>query len=95
MFRIIKKNPDDFAYYIDDYSWVGLKNSIGTLTAWVKVEKKENGRTSTDYIEKEFTNDGDFNAYEQAEEWSNTKYDEIKAQEESTHIYAIDCGVSY
>lgn len=46
-------------------------------------------------IEKEFTNDGDFNAYEQAEEWSNAKYDEIEAQEESTHMYAIDCGVRY
>ena len=74
---------------------MGLKNSIGTLTAWVKVEKKENGRTSTDCIEQEFTNDGDFNAYEQAEEWSNSKFEEIEEQEDATHVYAVDCGVSY
>lgn len=91
----LKNNPDDFAYYIVDYSWVGLKNSIGTLTAWVKVEKKENGRTSTDYIEKEFTNDEDFNAYEMAEEWSNNKFDEIQAKEDEGVLFAVDCGVSY
>ena len=91
----IKSNPNDFWYYVDDFSWIGLDCSVGTLTAWVKVEKKENGRTSTDYIEKEFTNDSYFNAYEMAEEWSNNKFDEIQAKEDEGVLFAVDCGVSY
>lgn len=92
--KALKSNANDFWDYIDYSGW-SWGDSIGTLNAWVKVEKKENGRTSTDYIEKEFTNDEDFNAYEMAEEWSNNKFDEIQAKEDEGVLFAVDCGVSY
>ena len=92
--KAFRSNISNFWDYIDYNGW-SWKDSIGTLTAWVRIEKEENGRTSTERIEQEFKNDGDFNAWEMAEEWSNSKYDEIEAEEESTHVYAVDCGVSY
>lgn len=92
--KAFRSNIKGFWDYIDYNGW-SLGYSIGTLHAWVKVEKEENGRTNIDYIKKDFTNSGDFNAYEQAEEWSNSKFEEIKTQEESTNIYAADCNVSY
>ena len=45
--------------------------------------------------EKEFKNDGDFNAFEEANCWANEKYEELEENEDITGIYPIDCGVSY
>lgn len=92
----IKTNPNDYWDYCDtEQSGYYIGCSIGTYTAWVKIEEHENGKVTTSYIEQEFTNNSQWNSYEQAEEWSNAKFDEIKEEEESTHIYAIDCGVSF
>ena len=92
----IKANPDDFWDYCnisESGYYVGC--SIGTLTAFVKINEEENGRISVSYIEKEFPNDGDFNAYEQAEEWSISKFEEIENNEDETGLYAVDYGVSH
>lgn len=92
----IKANPNDFWDFWDcEQSGDYIAYSVATLTAYVKVEKSENGRTSTDYIEKEFTNDGDFNAYEMAEEWSENTSEALKNVEDITKVYVIDWGVSF
>ena len=101
----IKANPNDYWDYCDtEQSGYYIGCSIGTYTAWVKIEEHENGKVITSYIEQEFTNNSQWNAYEQAEEWSNAKYDEIEEQEESTSmydveditkVYVIDWGVSF
>lgn len=92
----IKANPNGYWNYCDiEQSGYYIGCSVATLTAYVKVEKSENGRTVTDYIEKEFKNDGDFNAYEQAVEWSKNTSEALTNVEDITKVYVIDCGVSF
>lgn len=92
----IKTNPNDYWDYCDiEQSGYYIGCSVATLTAYVKVEKKENGKTITDYIEKEFKNDGDFNAYEQAIEWSDNTSEALTNVEDITKVNVIDWGVSY
>lgn len=92
--KAFRNNISDFWDYIDYSGW-SWGDSIGTLTAWVKTEENESGKISTERIEKEFKNDGDFNAFEEAECWANEKYEELEENEDITNIYPIDCGVSY
>lgn len=92
----IKTNPNDYWDFWDcEQSGDYIAYSVATLTAYVKVEKSENGRTSTDYIEKEFTNDGAFNAYEMAEEWSENTSEALTNVEDITKVYVIDWGISF
>lgn len=93
----IKANPTDFWRFWDcEQSGYYVAYSVATLTAYVKVEKtNENGKTVTDCIEEEFLNDGNFNAYEQAIEWSENTSEALTNVEDITKVYAIDCGVRY
>lgn len=92
--KAFRNNISDFWDYIDYSGW-SWGDSIGTLTAWVKTEENESGKISTERIEKEFKNDGDFNAFEEADCWANEKYEELEQNEDITGIYPVDCGVSY
>ena len=92
----VKANPNDFMDFADlSESGSYLGYSIGKVIGYVKVEKSENGRTVTDYIEKEFTNEGDFNAYEQAIEWSDEKHEKLEEVEDLTGIYPIDWNAGF
>ncbi len=92
--KAFRNNIGDFWDYIDYSGW-SWGDSIGTLTAWVETEENDSGKISTERIEKEFKNDGDFNAFEEANCWANEKYEELEENEDITGIYPIDCGVSY
>ena len=92
--KAFRNNISDFWDYIDYSGW-SWGDSIGTLTAWVKTEENESGKISTKRIEKEFKNDSDFNAFEEADCWANEKYEELEQNEDITGIYPVDCGVSY
>lgn len=92
--KAFRNNISDFWDYIDYSGW-SWGDSIGTLTAWVKTEENESGKISTERIEKEFKNDGDFNAFEEAECWANEKYEELEENEDITGVYPVDCGVNY
>ena len=92
--KALRSNINDFWDYIDYSGW-SWGDSIGTLTAWVKTEEYDNGKTSTERIEKKFKNDGDFNAFEEADCWAWEKYKEVEEDEDFTGVYPVDCGVSY